>query len=95
MNDDRISWEPAPVHAGDTVKIKYEGILKNSGASDVFLHYGVDGWKNANTIKMQSEDGIFTASIPAQATHEVNFCFKDVIDNWDNNNGWNWSVNVI
>ena len=43
-NDDRVSIEPAPVQSGDTVHINYQGILKNSGADQVFLHYGVDGW---------------------------------------------------
>jgi len=96
FNDDRVSWEPAPVKAGDTVHISYTGLLKNSGANEVFIHYGVDDWKNSTTTKMkQREDGSFMADIPANAAHAVNFCFKDAVNNWDNNNGWNWKVDVI
>lgn len=95
-NDDRVAWEPAPVNAGDKVLIDYFGLLKNSGAEHVYLHYGVDGWKNSGTVKMDRKyDGAFHAEIPAQAAHEVNFCFKDCANNWDNNSGWDWKVNVI
>ena len=80
----------------DTVHIKYRGLLKNAGANDVYLYYGADGWKNSQTIRMSKDSmGDFAASLPAQAAHEVNFCFKDAANNWDNNSGWNWAVNVI
>lgn len=96
LNDDRVSWEPAPAKAGDTIHISYNGLLKNSGASEVYLHYGVDGWNNTGTIKMyQKDDGSFTAEVPAQAAHALNFCFKDPLNNWDNNSGWNWKVDII
>lgn len=96
LNDHRVSWEPAPVKAGDTVHVNYDGLLKNSGASDVYVHYGYDGWNNANTIHMgRNQNGAFTAQIPANANHEVNFCFKDAGNNWDNNSGWNWKIDVI
>ena len=96
LNDDRVSWEPAPVKAGDTVHISYQGLLKNSGAKEVYIHYGVDDWKNADTMKMvQKPDGSFFSDVPAKAAHALNFCFKDPIGNWDNNSGWNWKVDVI
>jgi hypothetical protein len=96
FNDDRVSWEPAPVKPGDTVHISYRGLLKNSGAKEVYIHYGVDGWKNTGTIKMEQKgDGSFIANIPTKAAQALNFCFKDPLNNWDNNNGWNWKVDVI
>jgi hypothetical protein len=71
------------------------GLLKNSGADEVFLYYGVDGWKNQDTIKMHKmQDGVFGAEIRANASHEINFCFKDSANNWDNNNGWNWKTEI-
>jgi hypothetical protein len=95
-NDDRIALEPAPVKAGDTVHIKYHGLLRNSGADSVYLHYGKDGWNDTQTIPMnQFPDGEFSAEVKADAGNEVNFCFKDSANNWDNNNGWNWKCDVV
>ena len=94
-NDDRVSIEPAPVQSGDTVHINYQGILKNSGADQVFLHYGVDGWRNMNTVPMQQQaGGVFGAEVRATGSQELNFCFKDSADHWDSNSGWNWKVEV-
>ena len=95
-NDQRVSWEPAPVKFGDTVHVNYDGLLKNSGASEVYAHYGFDGWKNSNTVKMDKKsNGVFSVEIPVHASHEINLCFKDAADNWDNNSGWNWKIDVI
>ena len=95
-NDDRVSIEPAPVKSGSKVTIKYQGLLKNSGADEVYLHYGFDGWKDIATTKMKRlPEGVFSAEISAYADQEVNFCFKDSANNWDNNNGWNWKCDIV
>jgi hypothetical protein len=95
FNDDRVSWEPAPVQQGAKIHINYQGVLKNAGANEIFLHYGADGWKNANTVKMQRmNNGVFGVEIEADAGRELNFCFKDNQNNWDNNYGWNWSAEI-
>jgi hypothetical protein len=95
FNDDRVSYEPAPVRPGDTVHVNYSGILKNSGADSIYLHFGSDGWNNPNTVQMQRmNDGMFGAEIQASANHEINFCFKDSANNWDNNSGWNWKADI-
>lgn len=96
FNDERIALEPAPAKSGDTVHIKYYGLLKNSGADTVYLHYGTDGWNNSLTVPMNhSTEGNFATEITANAHAEINFCFKDSANNWDNNSGWNWKFNVI
>lgn len=95
FNDNRVSWEPAPVRSGDHVHINYQGLLRNSGADEVFIHYGVDGWHNLKTTRMQRmSDGIFGAELRADASREINVCFKDSANNWDNNSGWNWKVDI-
>lgn len=95
FNDDRVSFEPAPVKTGDTIHINYQGLLRNSGADDVYLVYGNDGWNNVNTVKMNHEEaGSFKTEIKATANQEINFCFKDSANNWDNNSGWNWKADV-
>lgn len=96
LNDHRVSWEPAPAKSGDKVHLNYDGLLKNSGAADIYVHYGFDGWENAQTVHMsRNYDGAFTAEIPVQGSHEVNLCFKDCSNHWDNNSGWNWKIDVI
>lgn len=95
FNDDRISLEPAPVKSGDTVHIKYHGLLKNSGADSIYLHFGSDGWKNQRMIPMNRlPEGDFGAEVKAEGSNEINFCFKDSANNWDNNSGWNWKCTV-
>jgi hypothetical protein len=92
--DNRVTWEPAPPQPGDSVHITYQGLLKNSGAGDVYLHYSFDSWsKGIATVKMhKSQDGSFDSDIPFNGNQEINFCFKDDANNWDNNNGHNWTV---
>jgi hypothetical protein len=94
--DNAISWEPTPPRTDDTLNIQYRGLLKESGASDVYLHYGFDSWnRSINTVKMEKmEDGSFSAAVKAENAHEMNLCFKDNVDNWDNNNGYNWNLQL-
>ena len=92
--DDSIGLEPTPARHGDTVQIKYHGLLKNSGADNVFLHYSYDGWNEPRTVPMNQSDGGFATEIRAEGNAEINFCFKDRANNWDNNNGWNWKLNI-
>jgi hypothetical protein len=85
-----------PVGVNHDVEIKYHGLLKNAGADKIYLHCGIDGWNQAKEQCMNREpNGCFSAIITASAAHEVNFCFKDSANNWDNNNGWNWRVRVV
>ncbi|WP_334110727.1 carbohydrate-binding protein [Thermodesulfitimonas autotrophica] len=94
--DNRVDVTPSPAVRGRDVMIRYNGLLAKSGADRVYVHYGFDGWKNVNTAEMRREpDGSFAISLPVQGTSELNFCFKDSANNWDNNNGWNWASDII
>lgn len=75
--------------------IRYAGILRNDGADGVLLHHGTDGWNDTRDdwMKMDS-DGTFSITLKADNANEVNFCFKDTADHFDDNNSWNWSVKV-
>jgi hypothetical protein len=90
-----VSWEPRQVRPGDNVSINYQGLLKNSATQTVFLHYGFDSWNGVREIPMErTENNLFRANITAQGHSEINFCFKDNANNWDNNNGHNWNVHL-
>lgn len=95
FEDRHISWNPAPTSPEDTVQISYRGLLKDSGADSVYVHYSFDSWNSpANTIKMEHNGDNFTTEIRAAGNHELNFCFKDSAANWDNNNGTNWIMHL-
>jgi hypothetical protein len=92
---DNISIELPEVKRGNNTTVSYNGLLTNSGAEKVFLHYGYDGWKNAETIPMKRDiRGAFNTEIKVKDGTELNFCFKDNADNWDNNSGINWKVEI-
>lgn len=96
FQDHRLAMEPSPVRSGGKVHIRYHGLLKNSGADAVYLHYGYDGWHNSQTMPMyRTAEGDFFTEVNVAANKEVNFCFKDGADNWDNNSGWNWRCEVV
>jgi hypothetical protein len=96
MDDQRVSWNPSVIRNGDTIEIQYQGLLKNSGAEEVFLHYGFDSWSHTPaTVKMEKQqNGSFNKQIAVEGNHEVNLCFKDALGNWDNNDGWNWNIHL-
>lgn len=79
----------------NTLSITYNGLLYNSGADAVYAHFGYgDNWSDKDTIKMIKTDGGFRASIPVTKTGVLNIAFKDSANNWDNNNGANYSFHV-
>lgn len=93
--DNNISIELPEVKKGDKTSVRYNGLLTNSGAEKVYLHYGYDGWKNTETVPMKKDvTGSFSTEIKVKGNSEINFCFKDNADNWDNNSGSNWKVEI-
>ncbi|MDR3542993.1 MAG: carbohydrate-binding protein [Desulfosporosinus sp.] len=83
------------VKKGSETSISYHGILSNSGAEKVYLHYGFDGWNNAETIAMKKTlSGAFNTEVRVNGKDELNFCFKDNANNWDNNNGFDWKAEI-
>jgi hypothetical protein len=90
---------PSTIRAHHTVEVSYEGLLAKSGAQDVFVHCGISdrgtAWKNVKDVKMQkSIDGSFSADIPIVDGDRLNICFRDSADNWDNNEGHNYTFSI-
>jgi hypothetical protein len=76
------------------VNIAYNGLLAKSGADQVYLHCGFGDpkyWRNVSTIKMDRSARGWETNIRLQ-DNTVSFCFKDSANNWDNNNGFNWTL---
>lgn len=89
-----ISIEPHPVKKGEKVVINYEGLLAKNGADQVYLHMGYgsnDRWHDIMDVPMRhNKEGWSCFFVPQYDT--INFCFHDSANNWDNNNGCNWSI---
>ena len=95
--DDGIEVEPTPITLGDELKVEYRGLLARSGAEAVYLHYGYGpgDWRFVQDIPMaKSPEGVWTAMVQAGERGRFSFCFRDNADNWDNNNGRNWSYEI-
>ena len=75
------------------INVTYNGLLAKSGADTIYAvcGYGTD-WKNESTVKMYKEKGNFVATLPFSKTEDLNIAFKDACNNWDNNNGANYTV---
>ncbi|HPT87138.1 MAG TPA: carbohydrate-binding protein [Bacillota bacterium] len=92
--DQPVSIEAFVTQDTQQLHVYYQGLLKNAGAKEVYLHYGTHDWANTTTVKMERNyNGSFTARIQPDSP-EVEFCFKDNADNWDNNNGLNWKAHI-
>jgi hypothetical protein len=94
---DGIYLEPVPITLGEELKIKYKGLLADSGASKIFLHagYGSGEWEKIMDLPMKkNRDGGWSLTIQVEEPKHFNFCFRDDALNWDNNQGRNWSYEV-
>lgn len=89
------------LNAGITVKflhpdkkditIFYDGLLAQSGSAQVYLHTGIgERWEKVYDHRMEPTSAGWEKTIQMES-NSMNFCFKDSANNWDNNNGQNWS----
>ncbi|QNB44995.1 carbohydrate-binding protein [Thermanaerosceptrum fracticalcis] len=91
-----VSVEPMPVTAEDTITISYNGLLAQSGAAQVYAHIGYgsnENWSNVEDIPMSRAKDSWTCDVNSLDS-QLNFCFHDGANNWDNNYGHNWSINI-
>jgi len=91
-----FSISPTPSRVGDKVKISYHGLLAGAGADQVWLHtgYGEGPWQNLYDYPMKKVGNEWEKTVEITREGQFNFCFKDNANNWDNNNGLNWSYRV-
>ncbi|MBQ7668909.1 MAG: carbohydrate-binding protein [Clostridia bacterium] len=88
-----LTINPTSFSSGDKIKITYTGLLLQSGAKEIYAHVGWgDSWEDCNDIKMSKTKTGFTATITVKKSSVLNMCFKDALDNWDNNNGYNYAI---
>lgn len=97
MEDTRVDVQPDKINAGSKVRINYNGLLAKSGAEKIYLHAGISkgkDWRNVRDIEMHHSGEGWTTELEVKNADKLNFCFKDSANNWDNNNGHNWSYKI-
>jgi hypothetical protein len=77
------------------IKISYTGKFFEENAEQVFLHYGFgENWDNVNEIEMTKTELGFQAELELPESDRLNFCLRDSNNNWDNNNGEDYSFSI-
>ena len=97
MHSSEVRVEPEDINPGDKIRVDYNGLLAQNGASQIYLHRGIsqgDSWHEIDDVEMRYEDGRWTTEIEVEDADKLNFCFKDSANNWDNNSGYNWTYAI-
>lgn len=77
------------------LKISYVGSLYQNTSEEVFLHYGFGiNWDNVSDIKMEKTELGFQCEIEIIESDLLNLCFRNANNEWDNNNGENYSFTI-
>lgn len=91
------SISPVPSKVGEKCEIRYQGLLAGAGADQIWLHsgYGTGTWQDIYDHRMEKVGASdWKQTIEISKAGQFNFCFKDSANNWDNNNGLNWSYSI-
>lgn len=90
-----IMINPGTLHPDFHVKILYDGLLKQNGATHIVAHAGFNKeWNNEHDYPMVKKSNGFEVYIPIEEADTLNVAFKDCANNWDNNSGHNYIFEV-
>ncbi|WP_027365718.1 carbohydrate-binding protein [Desulfotruncus alcoholivorax] len=81
---------------GQQIRVRYNGLLNQKGASQVWLHGGLgdmNEWREIKDYVMDKTSEGWEQTIELK-DKQFNFCFRDSSQNWDNNNGANWIYRI-
>ena len=74
-----------------TVKVSYTGKFFQNGSETVYIHFGFGNeWEHLQELKMQKTELGFQVEIELLGHDTLNFCFKNEVNEWDNNNSENY-----
>lgn len=83
--------------SGRDLAVRYNGLLASSDAGDIYMHYGYgdsEDWANVGDMNLNRSFEGWETSITMQEGRQLNFCFRDSAENWDNNGGLNWIYRI-
>lgn len=90
-----IMINPGTLHRDQHVKILYDGLLNQNGATHVYAHVGFDKeWNNEQDYPMVKKSNGFEVRIQVEDANTLNVAFKDCANNWDNNSGQNYTFDI-
>lgn len=76
----------------ETCNITYFGYLFEKNSTSVSIVYGFGPeWKHTTEQKMEKTDEGFVATINIREFETINFCFKNLDNEWDNNYNQNYT----
>lgn len=92
---DTILFDTDKLIEGRAVKLTYNGALVEGGASEIYVHFGFGLlWDNLQELKLEKVDGAYETEITLTSSENINFCFRDENNNWDNNNAQNYTAPI-
>lgn len=78
-----------------TIKISYTGELFTNNSDEVYIHYGYGlNWDNVSEIKMNKTELGFQAEINLPESDRLNVCFRNSLNQWDNNQNSNYIFEI-
>ena len=78
-----------------TIKITYAGKLFEEKSKEIYLHYVFNrNWEKATDIKMQKSELGYQAEIELDNNKELNICFFNEKNEWDNNDALNYDFPI-
>lgn len=78
-----------------TCTVTYSGVLFKNNSDNVSIVYGFENsWQNTTEQKMTKTENGFTAKIKLLDFENINFCFKNSNNEWDNNNNFNYTAPI-
>jgi len=90
-----IIVDPGKIHPDHQVKIAYDGLLSKSGAAQVYAHVAFDeDWNSQQVYPMIKKADGFEVCIAVEDADNLNVAFKDCANNWDNNDGHNYTFDI-
>jgi len=73
------------------VKISYTGKFFQDGSKNVSIHYGFgNNWEGLADAEMSKNELGFQLEVDLLDKDTFNFCLKNELGEWDNNNGLNY-----
>ena len=84
------------VYENSEIVILYKGFLfSNTLTDDVYITYGYGNmWENKNEIKMKPSTFGYLATVEIGYGKELQFCFRNSLGTWDNNNNQNYILPI-
>lgn len=90
-----ICFNTEKIYKNSECQITYKGQLFKNNSDKVFISYGYGNlWDDKNECELQKSENGFTGSLYIKDGENLQFCFHDSNNNWDNNNYQNYITNI-